>query len=98
MITPIKRPPEELEQHKIVKQRIEESIKRDINLTSKRNLSKFQNKQDVINRLLPYHVHYIPKSKPIELKSDDVILKDAADTIHRAKEIMKTEQKVGGFN
>ncbi|KAJ3261553.1 hypothetical protein HK103_005391 [Boothiomyces macroporosus] len=85
-----KRSPEEQEHSRVVKQRIEEALTADHEKVLNPSTEPFVNKEDMISRLLAFHVVQIPSQEKEQVKQDYKELVDGA--ISRINLIEQLEQ------
>ena len=85
----IKRPTEDIIQIKTVKQRLEESLAKDHTVVANIDHSSFKSKQDILDRLLPFHVYQIIE---IDYKKYDKLA--TSDIIENAKKAIEKSTKV----
>jgi exonuclease VII large subunit len=91
----LKRPPEQIEQAKIVKQRIDESLLRDHNAVTNPSIDKFKGKQDIVNRLLPFHVFQIVELEHLKYDKLDAntVITEAKDILKRGFQVLEVESR-----
>jgi hypothetical protein len=86
-----KRPLEEAEQIRIVKERIDQQIKKDHDLLAI-NVEPFQSAKDVLDRLLPWHLYYIQDyNHDVDVKVD---LEQIKNTMAKGYEVMDEAKRI----
>ena len=94
-VATIKRPTEDVVHIKTVKQRLEEQLLKDHASISSLDNESFKSKQDVLDRLLPYHVYQIVEidhSKYDKLDQHDVLEK-AKLAVSKAVSVMQQQDE-----
>ena len=94
-VASIKRPNEDVVQIKTVKMRLEEQLLKDHSIVSNINQEVFQSKQDVLDRLLPFHVYQIVEIDHLKYDklSFETIVENAKSTLEKAVKVLEEQDQ-----